>query len=181
MVCSIPRFADHKGINTMWELRAALCFVLITDTRYGSMSGQWEGGGWGGSLVWCGWLVGYFGGGGSTQVHDLVIWGEVTVCERGLPVKVTVHTHKGRYHIISYAKKRRKNSRLVNVCIPFIQRPPNVSDVGPTLYKCYTNDLCSHGKAPMWHSFEWLIGTFSSEGTVSMSSYTQIHHFTSIP
>ena len=26
-----------------------------------------------------------------------------------------------------------------NICITFIQRLPNVFDVGPTLYKCYTN------------------------------------------
>ena len=28
-----------------------------------------------------------------------------------------------------------------NICITFIQRLPNVFDVGPTLYKCYTNVL----------------------------------------
>ena len=26
-----------------------------------------------------------------------------------------------------------------NICKTFIQRRPNVFDVGPTLYKCYTN------------------------------------------
>ena len=26
-----------------------------------------------------------------------------------------------------------------NICIEFVQRRPNVFDVGPTLYKCYTN------------------------------------------
>ena len=29
-----------------------------------------------------------------------------------------------------------------NICLTFIQRRPNVFDVGPTLYKCYTNVLC---------------------------------------
>ena len=29
-----------------------------------------------------------------------------------------------------------------NICITFIQRRPSVFDVGPTLYKCYTNVLC---------------------------------------
>ena len=29
-----------------------------------------------------------------------------------------------------------------NICITFIQRRPNVFDIGPTLYKCYTNVLC---------------------------------------
>ena len=30
----------------------------------------------------------------------------------------------------------------LNICITFIQRRPNVFDVGPTLYKCYANVLC---------------------------------------
>ena len=29
-----------------------------------------------------------------------------------------------------------------NICITFVQRRHHVFDVGPTLYKCYTNDLC---------------------------------------
>ena len=29
-----------------------------------------------------------------------------------------------------------------NICLAFIQRRPNVFDVGPTLYKSYTNVLC---------------------------------------
>ena len=29
-----------------------------------------------------------------------------------------------------------------NICITFIQRRPNVKDVGPTSFKCYTNILC---------------------------------------
>ena len=28
-----------------------------------------------------------------------------------------------------------------NICKPFVQRRPNVFDVGPTLYKCNTNVL----------------------------------------
>ena len=32
-----------------------------------------------------------------------------------------------------------------NIGITFIQRRPNVLDVGPTLYKCYTNILCLLG------------------------------------
>ena len=34
-----------------------------------------------------------------------------------------------------------------NICIAFVQRRPNVSDVGPTLYKYYTNVLCLLGRA----------------------------------
>ena len=32
-----------------------------------------------------------------------------------------------------------------NICITLVQRRPNVFDVGPTLYKCYTNVLCLLG------------------------------------
>ena len=32
-----------------------------------------------------------------------------------------------------------------NICITFVQRRPNVFDVGPTLYKCYTDVLCLLG------------------------------------
>ena len=32
-----------------------------------------------------------------------------------------------------------------NICITFVQRWPNVFDVGPTLYKCYANVLCLLG------------------------------------
>ena len=33
-----------------------------------------------------------------------------------------------------------------NICITFVQRRPNVFDVGSTLYKCYTNVLCLLGR-----------------------------------
>ena len=39
-----------------------------------------------------------------------------------------------------------------NICITFIQRRLNVFDVGPTLYKCYTNILCL-----LWCAFNWNI------------------------
>ena len=32
-----------------------------------------------------------------------------------------------------------------NIFIAFIQRLPNVFDVGPAMYKCYTNILCLLG------------------------------------
>ena len=32
-----------------------------------------------------------------------------------------------------------------NICITSVQRRPNIFDVGPTLYKCYTNSLCLLG------------------------------------
>ena len=36
---------------------------------------------------------------------------------------------------------------LVYILITFVQRRPNVFDIGPTLYKCYKNVLCSLGEA----------------------------------
>ena len=36
-------------------------------------------------------------------------------------------------------------SANTNICITFIQRRPNVFDVGPTSHKCYTNVLCLLG------------------------------------
>ena len=36
-----------------------------------------------------------------------------------------------------------------NICITFIQCWTNVEDVGPTLYKCYTNVFCSLGYAQL--------------------------------
>ena len=35
-----------------------------------------------------------------------------------------------------------QSQKTQNICITFIQRWTNVEDVGPTLYKCYTNVLC---------------------------------------
>ena len=32
-----------------------------------------------------------------------------------------------------------------NICITFVQRRPNVFNVGPAFYKCYTNVLCLLG------------------------------------
>ena len=38
-----------------------------------------------------------------------------------------------------------ESQQTQNICITFIQRRTNVFDVGPTLYKCYTNVLCFAG------------------------------------
>ena len=40
---------------------------------------------------------------------------------------------------------RMHSQQTQNICIPFIQCWTNVEDVGPTLYKCYTNVLCLLG------------------------------------
>ena len=34
-----------------------------------------------------------------------------------------------------------------NICLTFIQRRPDVEDVGQTLYKCYANVLCLLGSS----------------------------------
>ena len=36
-------------------------------------------------------------------------------------------------------KRLTGSQQAQNICITFIQRRPNVFDIGPTLYKCYTN------------------------------------------
>ena len=49
--------------------------------------------------------------------------------------RVSVCAHSRPYNIIP-------SQQTQNICIKFIQRRPNVFDVGPTLYKCYTNVSC---------------------------------------
>ena len=39
------------------------------------------------------------------------------------------------------AYQKISSQQTQNICMTFIQRRPNVFDVGPTLYKCYTNVL----------------------------------------
>ena len=34
------------------------------------------------------------------------------------------------------------SQQTLNFCIIYVQRRPNVFDVGPTLYKCHTHVLC---------------------------------------
>ena len=65
---------------------------------------------------------------------------------------------KHLYDIISYNVGPTSSSTLVQRCINvtqmfcacWVQRQPNVLDVGPTLYKCYTNALCLLGRAMLW-------------------------------
>ena len=46
-----------------------------------------------------------------------------------------------------------RTQQTQNICITFAQRQPNVSDVGPTLYKSYTNVLCLLGTARLPRTF----------------------------
>ena len=62
-----------------------------------------------------------------------------------LLAQFSLYVHKGglkpdSFHFISLTQQKQ------NICITFVQRRPNVFDVGPTLYKCYTNVLYFLGK-----------------------------------
>ena len=46
-----------------------------------------------------------------------------------------------------YVRDKSVNTKQ-NICITFIQCWTNVEDVGPTLYKCYTNVFCLLGNQP---------------------------------
>ena len=61
----------------------------------------------------------------------------------------------------------------IDICITFIQRRTNVFDIGPTLYKCYTNILCLLDVSQQGCIREWIVekdtGVFSSEHTIVSS------------
>ena len=46
---------------------------------------------------------------------------------------------------------RRTTLQTQNICLTFVQRRPNVFDVGPTLYKCHTHILCLLGSSGWQH------------------------------
>ena len=48
-------------------------------------------------------------------------------------------------YVINFKNEICLQQQTQNFCITFIQRRSNVFDVGPTLYKCYTNVLCLLG------------------------------------
>ena len=49
--------------------------------------------------------------------------------------------------MVQRVKQFPPSQQTQNICTTFIQRRPNVFDVGPTLYKCDTNVLCLLGYA----------------------------------
>ena len=53
--------------------------------------------------------------------------------------------HENYYLIVSFLRAVIATQQTQNIGITFVQRRPNVFDVGPTLYKCYTNVLCLLG------------------------------------
>ena len=52
-----------------------------------------------------------------------------------------------------------------SICITFVQCWTNVEDVGPTLYKCYTNALCLLGLYLGFVPLSWL-GIFITAGEI---------------
>ena len=52
-----------------------------------------------------------------------------------------------------------------NICITFVQCRPNVFDVGPALYKCYTNVLCLLGYIHVYWLIYWHISVCKSQQT----------------
>ena len=42
---------------------------------------------------------------------------------------------------IVFVGKLQHSQQTQNICITFVQHRPNIFDIGPTLYKCYTNVL----------------------------------------
>ena len=72
------------------------------------------------------------------------------------------------------------------ICITFIQRRPNVFDVGQTLYKCYTKVLCflgnAHNTPPPPTSDEVVVlrvdnYVITSPSCVCLTAYIVLSHF----
>ena len=70
-----------------------------------------------------------------TIVTKLFITFNKVLCTKNCSLKNYIIQRQVRY--IQIAATEYPSTQ--NICITFIQRPPNVFDVGPTLYKCYTN------------------------------------------
>ena len=56
-------------------------------------------------------------------------------------VHILFKMHRGRQSIVKTVLKLLISQQAQNIYITFVQRRPNVFDVGPALYKCYTNVL----------------------------------------
>ena len=73
--------------------------------------------------------------------HEVLTRTELILASTG-DAKPTFNRH---WLVIATSSKQYQTScysqQTQNFCITFIQRRPNVFDVGPTLYKCYTNLL----------------------------------------
>ena len=105
----------------------------------------------------------------------------------------------------AWCDEKAASKQTQNICITFIQRRPNVFDVGPTLYECYTNVLCLLGcvcqhlqhefshflwlmiilpilTCPKWHFCDSLIPSFTDGHANYLSSTIhQTETLTNIP
>ena len=78
---------------------------------------------------------------------------------------------KIKYRLITTTPTRANNGatsqQTRNICTSFVQRWPNVFDVGPTLCKCHTNVLCLLGidyeTVVLAFLLTWLVGIVSWE------------------
>ena len=61
----------------------------------------------------------------------------------GQPPLIIVHSRGKKYIKLLYF--RYTSQKTQNICITILQFWSNVENVGPTMYKCYTNILCSLG------------------------------------
>ena len=83
------------------------------------------------------------GGGGRGLItkewldFDLITWKSKYFC--------FCHVPTSTWHTDGTVSSCTLFQQTQNICITFVQCRPNVSDVGPTLYKCDTNVLCFLG------------------------------------
>ena len=63
-------------------------------------------------------------------------------------MRTTVYCGRTSVIYLVYAWAALCIQKTQNIFITFVQRWQNVFDVGPTVYKCYTNVLCLLGKTP---------------------------------
>ena len=78
------------------------------------------------------------------------------------------------YSILTAPRTQRKNGdaqQTQNICMTFVQRRPNVFDVGPTLYKCHTNVSCLLGRAPPRVIQSSVMDHFSSPNVISKTCF----------
>ena len=81
------------------------------------------------------------------QFSLLSVWRNINVCWYRFFLKRLKQVRKHEHYKLKYYQEHiiGATQQTHIICITFIQRRPNVFDVGPTLYKCYTNVLCLLG------------------------------------
>ena len=78
----------------------------------------------------------------------------MSICVLGQIIGIDLKPYSGNpmqiYAHVGHYANQDISSKTQNICITFVQRQPNVFDVGPILYKCYTNMLCLMGLHVMY-------------------------------